>query len=248
MRTPKALIAEDEPLPREQLRGRLRSAWPELAVCAEAENGEDALRLFEQHRPDIVLLDIQMPVLSGIDVARRLSGRAHVVFVTAFDQYAVQAFEGGAVDYLLKPVQPERIALTVARLKERLGSAPAPLDALLDQLSARLRTSYLRWIRASLGTTLKLIAVADVVYFQSEDKYTKVLTAEGEGLIKKTITELQGELDPEQFWQVHRSTIVNLQAIASVGRDYRDQPLIKLKGRNETLTVSRTYAHLFKQM
>jgi DNA-binding LytR/AlgR family response regulator len=247
---PTALIAEDEPLLRSQLRLRLREAWPELEIRAEAENGEEALRLFDEHEPRIAFLDIQMPVVSGIDVARRLSGRAHVVFVTAFDQYAVEAFEHGAIDYVLKPVTAERIALTVERLKERLTQAPAALDDLLDRLSARAsgRATFLRWIRASLGTTLKLIAVSDVIYFQSEDKYTKVITAEGEGLIKKTIKELQGELDPEQFWQVHRSTIVNLEAIASVGRDYRDQPVIQLKSRSESLIVSRTYAHLFKQM
>jgi DNA-binding LytR/AlgR family response regulator len=173
-----------------------------------------------------------------------------VVFVTAYDQYAVEAFERGAIDYLLKPVTVERIALAVERLKERVAHPPASLDTFLDQITARIapRSSYLRWIRASLGTTLKLIAVSDVIYFQSEDKYTKVITAEGEGLIKRTIKELQSELDPEQFWQVHRSTIVNLEAIANVGRDYRDQPVIKLKNRGESLTVSRTYAHLFKQM
>ena len=190
---PSCLIAEDEPLLREQLRFRLRAAWPELDVCGEAENGEEALHLFEDCQPDIVFLDIQMPILSGIEVARRLSGRTHVVFVTAYDEYAVQAFERGAVDYLLKPVQPERIALTVERLRGRLAEPPAALDDFLDQLTARLspRVSYLRWIRASLGTTLKLIAVSDVIYLQSEDKYTKVITADGEGLIKKTIKELQ---------------------------------------------------------
>ena len=250
MSRPKALIAEDEPLLREQLRVRLQAAWPELDICAEAENGKEALRLFAEHRPNIALLDIQMPVLSGIDVARRVSSHAHIVFVTAYDQYAVEAFERGAVDYLLKPVTAERIALTVERLKERLAQPPASLGAFLDQLSARIlpRPSHLRWIRASLGATLKLIAVSDVAYFQSEDKYTRVITTDGEGLIKKSIKELQAEFDPEQFWQVHRSTIVNLEAIANVGRDYRDQPVIKLKGRSESLTVSRTYAHLFKQM
>src|SRR2546423_9528448 len=175
MSTPKALVAEDEPLLREQLRFRLQAAWPELDICAEAENGEQALRLFDEHEPDIAFLDIQMPVLSGIDVARRLSGHAHVVFVTAYDQYAVEAFERGAVDYLLKPVTADRIALTVERLKQHIAQPPASLDTFLDQLSARIvpRSSYLRWIRASLGSTLKLIAVSDVIYFQSEDKYTK---------------------------------------------------------------------------
>jgi DNA-binding LytR/AlgR family response regulator len=246
---PTALIAEDEPMLKSQLKARLAEAWPELAIVAEAENGEEAVMLAEEERHDVAFLDIRMPVLSGIDVARAIAGGPHIVFVTAYDEYAVAAFEEGAVDYVLKPPTPERIAKVVARLKTRLGTPPADLHALLERLAAReAPSSTLKWIRASLGSAMKLIAVDDVLYFQSEDKYTKVVTSDGDALIRKTIKELYDELDREQFWQVHRGTIVNLRAIAKVERDWRDQPLLTLKDRAEKLTVSRTFAHLFKAM
>ena len=245
---PTALIAEDEPLLKSQLKARLAEAWPELVIVAEAENGEEAVMLAQEERPDIAFLDIRMPVLTGIEVARAIAGGPHIVFVTAYDEYAVAAFEEGAVDYVLKPPTPDRIAKVVARLKARLGQPPADLRALLDRLANRSEASSLRWIRASLGTALKLIAIDDVLYFQSEDKYTKVVTADGDALIRKTIKELYDELDHEQFWQVHRGTIINLRAIAKVERDWRDQPLLTLKNRSEKLTVSRTFAHLFKAM
>ena len=246
---PTALIAEDEPLLRAQLKARLALAWPELVIVAEAANGEEAVRLARDERPDVAFLDIRMPVLTGIDVAKAIAGGPHVVFVTAYDEYAVAAFEEGAVDYVLKPPSPERIAKVVARLKARLGTPPADLAALLARLAAReAPAATLKWIRASLGSAMKLIAIDDVLYFQSEDKYTKVVTAEGDSLIRKTIRELYDELDHEQFWQVHRGTIVNLRAIAKVERDWRDQPILTLKGRPEKLTVSRTFAHLFKAM
>lgn len=248
MAMPRALIAEDEPLLRAQLKARLAEAWPELEIVAEAGNGSEALALADLHEPDIVFLDIRMPVRNGIEVAHALAGRCHAVFVTAYDEYAVAAFEEGAVDYVLKPPAPERIAKVVERLKARLGTPPADLAALLERLAARDTGGSLKWIRASLGTALKLIAIDDVLYFQSEDKYTKVVTAEGDALIRKTIKELYDELDHEQFWQVHRGTIVNLRAIAKVERDWRDQPLLTLRNRNEKLTVSRTFAHLFKAM
>jgi DNA-binding LytR/AlgR family response regulator len=245
---PTALIAEDEPMLRAQLKSRLAEAWPELAIIAEAANGADALAMFDAHQPDIVFLDIRMPVKSGIEVARALEGRCHAVFVTAYDEYAVAAFDEGAVDYVLKPVSPERIAKVVARLKSRLASAPLDLSAVLARLAAREGGGFLRWIRASLGATMKLIAVDDVLYFQAEDKYTKVVTAAGDAHIKKPIKELFEELDPETFWQIHRATIVNLRAIARIERDWRDQPVISLRDRNEKLTVSRTFAHRFKAM
>jgi len=244
---PTALIAEDEPMLRAQLRSRLAEAWPELAIVAEAENGEQALALFDAHAPDVVFLDIRMPVLTGVDVARQLAGRAHVVFVTAYDEYAVAAFEEGAVDYLLKPVSADRIAKVVARLKDRLAATPMDLSTLLAKLAAR-DGGALKWVRASLGSAMKMIAVDDVLYFQAEDKYTKVVTTDGEALIKKPIKELYEELDHDAFWQIHRATIVSLRAIARVERDWRDQPLIHLKNRPETLTVSRTFAHRFKAM
>ena len=243
-----ALIAEDEPLLRAQLRSRLAQAWPELMIAAEAENGEQALALCAELGPQVVFLDIRMPVKDGLEVARAIGDRCHVVFVTAYDEYAVTAFEQGAVDYVLKPVTPDRMDKVVERLKQRITGAPTDLTAVLQQLAARDSTGPLRWIRASLGPSMRLIAVDDVVYFQAEDKYTRVVTAEGEALIRKTIKELGAELDPEYFWQVHRATIVNLRAIARVDRDYRDQPSIVLKGRREALAVSRTFAHLFKSM
>jgi len=245
---PTALIAEDEPMLRAQLKSRLAEAWPELAIIAEASNGADALAMVEAHQPDIVFLDIRMPVKSGIEVARALEGRCHAVFVTAYDEYAVAAFDEGAVDYLLKPVSPERIAKVVARLKSRLASAPLDLSAVLARLAAREGGGFLKWIRASLGATMKLIDVGDVLYFQAEDKYTKVVTAAGDAHIKKPIKELFEELDPETFWQIHRATIVNLHAIAKIERDWRDQPVISLRDRAEKLTVSRTFAHRFKAM
>ena len=245
----RALIAEDEPMLRAQLKGRLRDAWPELDVAGEAENGTQALALIEELKPHVVFLDIRMPVMSGIDVAQKMAGKAHVVFVTAYDEYAVAAFEEGAVDYVLKPVTPERIAKVVTRLKARLALPPVDLTALLTRLTERAAAAVpLKWIRASLGATMQMIAVDDVVYFQAEDKYTKVVTDDGEALIKKPIKELYEALDSETFWQVHRGTIVNLRAIAKIERDWRDQPVITLKSRSEKLTVSRTFAHRFKSM
>ena len=243
-----ALIAEDEPMLREQLKARLRDAWPELAEIVEAENGEQALALVDERRPDVAFLDIRMPRVSGIDVARALEGRCHVVFVTAFDEYAIAAFDEGAVDYVLKPATPERIAKVVARVKARLAAPPLDLTGLLARLAAREDAAPLKWIRASLGSAMQMIAVADVVYFQAEDKYTKVVTPQAEALIRKPIKDLYDELDQEAFWQIHRATIVNLNAIARVERDWRDQPVITLKGRPEKLTVSRTFAHRFKAM
>ncbi len=247
-RQPTALIAEDEPLLRAQLRNRLTQAWPELAVVAEAENGEQALALQRELEPDIAFLDIRMPVKSGLEVADALAGACHVVFVTAYDEYAVTAFEQGAVDYVLKPATPERVGKVVSRLKERLGRPPADLATVLAQLEARDAGGSLKWVKASLGASMRLIPIDEVLYFHAEDKYTKVVTAEGEALIRKTIKELFDELDTELFWQVHRGTIVNLRAIARVDRDYRDQPVIILKARPEKLVVSRTFAHLFKAM
>ena len=244
---PTAVIAEDEPLLRAQLKSRLAQAWPELAIVAEAGNGEEAQRLIDAHAPDVVFLDIRMPVRSGIDVARALSGRIHVVFVTAYDEYAVAAFEEGAADYVLKPVTAERLARVVARLKPRVAAPPLPIAELLARLAER-DGGPLRWIRASLGAAMQLIPTEDVIYFQAEDKYTKVVTAGAEALIRKPIKELYDELDPEAFWQIHRGTIVNLRAILRVERDWRDQPVILLRQRPEKLTVSRTFASRFKAM
>jgi DNA-binding LytR/AlgR family response regulator len=244
---PTAIIAEDEPLLRAQLKARLADAWPELDVVGEAGNGEEAVALIAAQRPDIAFLDIRMPVKTGLEVARLVNAACHVVFVTAYDEFAIAAFEEGAVDYVLKPVSPQRMEKVVARLQQRIAAAPLDLTAVLAKLNVAAGGG-LQWIRASLGNALKLIATSDVVYFQSEDKYTKVVTADGEALIKKPIKELYEELDPEAFWQVHRGTIVNLRAIARVERDWRDQPVILLRDRPEKLTVSRTFAHRFKAM
>jgi DNA-binding LytR/AlgR family response regulator len=244
-----AIIAEDEPLMRAALKRKLAEAWPELEIVAEAENGALALEALEREEPDLMFLDIQMPVMTGIEVARRLAGRCHVVFVTAYDEYAVAAFEQGAVDYLLKPVEIERLAVTVERLKAQLGKPAPDLGVIVDQLSqGTAPAARLRWIKASIGANIRLISVQEIAYFQSDEKYTRVVTADNEALIRKPIKELLDELDPELFWQIHRSTLVNVNHIAGVGRDFRGQPEIQLRGRNEKLSVSRPFAHLFKQM
>ncbi len=259
---PTALICDDEPLLRDQLKLRLGRLWPELDIVVEATNGREAVSGFMEHQPNIVFLDIHMPLMSGLDAARQIStlAKAHdrhcqIVFVTAFDQYAIEAFEQGAIDYVLKPYDNARLGETVGRLKERAGpdnTVPTvqSLDAVLRQLSEKLQPGavYLQWIKASVGQTVRLIPVDDVLYFQSDEKYTCVAMADSEVLIRKSIKELIVELDPIRFWQIHRSTIVNTRAIAGVVRGLRDQADLKLIGRNETLTVSRNYTHLFKQM
>jgi DNA-binding LytR/AlgR family response regulator len=249
---PTAVVAEDEAALRGELVEQLGRLWPELSIVGEAADGLEALRLLDQHRPDILFLDIEMPGATGIDVARQVSGRAHVVFVTAYDQYAVAAFDQGAVDYLLKPLAGARLFTAISRLKARLGQAPAPLAGVLDQLSARTAPSAarapLRWINASVGQTLRLITVDEVMFFQSDNKYTRLALKDGEALIRKPLKELIDELDPEQFWQIHRSTLVNVNAIASVSRDFRGRMQIKLKHGIETLLVAESCAHLFRQM
>jgi DNA-binding LytR/AlgR family response regulator len=244
-----ALLAEDEPLLRQQLRERIERLWPELNIVAEAEDGVSALEELEQTRPDILFLDIHMPGLSGLEVARK--AECHVVFVTAYDQYAVDAFEKGAVDYLVKPVSEARFAAMIERLKQRVAGPPAKLEAVLAQLALKLQPAqaeFLRWIKASHGNNLKMILVDDIVYFQSDEKYTKVVMKDGESLIKKPIKELIEELDPAQFWQIHRSTLVNANAIAGVTRDLAGRHHVTLKGVNARLEVSRSFTHLFKQM
>ena len=250
MRVLKAVIAEDEPVLRAELRDTLLRLWPELVISAEVEDGIQALQALAQHAPDILFLDIQMPGLSGLDVAKQASGKCHVAFVTAYDQYAVPAFEQGAVDYVMKPFSAARLATTIARLKERMTSPPANLEALLRSLAetAGIRKEYLRWVTASQGNDLRLITVEEVVYFQADNKYTTVVTATQESLIRRPIKQLLDELDPQTFWQIHRSTLVNVNAIAGVIRDSGGHLRVKLKRRAETLTVSEPYYHLFRQM
>ena len=247
---PRAVLAEDESLLREQLRELLAAAWPELEVVALAENGKKAIRAVEEFQPDVLFLDIQMPEASGLEVARVASGRCHVVFVTAYDQYAVSAFEQGAVDYVMKPLSGARIAMAAQRVKERLKTAPANLNGLLDNLSGgpRRQGQYLRWINASHGEDVQLITIEEVRYLQSDTKYTRVVAAKREGLIRKSIKELVDELDPSTFWQMHRATIVNLNAVESVGRDLNGRVVLRLKDRPEVLQVSQPFAHLFRQM
>jgi DNA-binding LytR/AlgR family response regulator len=260
MQTARAVIADDERLMREQLRARLAEVWPELEIVAEAKNGREAVDAVAEHRPDLVFLDIRMPGMTGVEAAREIGDACHVVFITAYSEYAVEAFEQGAVDYVLKPADSERLALTVARLKKRLDARPADLGALLEKLSARLeqpagsaelavqKGRYLQWIQASMGQQIRMIPVAEVLFFTSDEKYTRVQTETYEALIRKPIKELVDELDPEQFWQIHRSTIVNVQAIAGVTRDLRGRQLVQLKNYPQKLEVSRNYTHLVKQM
>ena len=248
---PTAIIAEDEPILRQQLQGKLAKLWPDLEIVAAVEDGAAALEALEDRTPDFMFLDIQMPEMTGVEVARHVGDRSHVVFVTAYDQYAIQAFETGAVDYILKPATDERLAVTIERLKAKLASPPADLNAVLARISEHLgggKREKLQWIKATIGQTLRMIPVADVLFFQSDEKYTRVVLAEGEALIKTPIRELLDGLDPEAFWQIHRSTLVNVNAIAGVTRDFRGQAHVKIKGKDETLVVSRIYSHLFKQM
>ena len=253
---PTAIIADDERLMREQLRARLAEVWPDLQILAEARNGEEAVAAVNEHRPDLAFLDIRMPGMTGIEAARAIGDACHVVFITAYNEYAVDAFEHGAVDYVLKPAERERLEITVNRLKKRLGTKPSDLGELLSKLSARLdgaaaatgKAAPLKWIQASVGQQLRMIPVGDVLFFTSDEKYTRVQTEGFEALIRKPIKELVDELDPEQFWQIHRSTIVNAKAISGITRDFRGRQLVLIKGSNEKLEVSRNYTHLFKQM
>lgn len=246
----KAMIAEDEANLCDELRETLNALWPELTICALAADGIQALRQLEQHAPDVLFLDVQMPGVSGLEVAKRASGKCHVVFVTAYDNYAVAAFEQGAIDYVMKPFDAARLADTVARLKARVHSAPANLEGLVRALSERLGSDreYVRWITASQGQELRLITTEEVCYFQADNKCTLVVTAERESLIYRSIKELSEALDPSIFWQIHRGTIVNIRHISGISRDYRGRLRVNLKQRKETLPVSAPHAHLFKQM
>jgi len=251
---PSAVVADDERLMREQIIDRLKEAWPELLIVVEASNGREAIAMVQSQQPDIVFLDISMPGMDGIETDQALAGRAHVVFVTAHDQYAISAFEHGAVDYLLKPAEPERVALTCQRLRERLKQVPDPMSEVLAQLSQRLGATglkpreYMRWVQASVGANIRMIPTSDILFFRAEDKYTLVKTRGFEALIRKPIKELIEELDPDEFWQIHRSTVVRVDAVEQVSRDFRGHQIVHVKGSDEKLEVSRTFNHLFKQM
>ena len=265
----RCVIADDERLMREQLRARLAEVWPELQVVAEAKNGKEAVALVAEHRPELVFLDIRMPGLTGVEAAREIAQMdvgdddllPEIVFITAYDQYAVEAFEQGVADYVLKPAERERLAVTVERIKKRLaqreaddgGSTGASLQQLLHSLAGRMNPAggapqYLRWIQASVGQSIQMIPVDEVLFFISDEKYTRVQTASVEALIRKPIKELVDELDPQRFWQIHRSTLINANAIASVTRDFRGRQIVAVKGHHQKLEVSRSYLGLFKGM
>jgi DNA-binding LytR/AlgR family response regulator len=246
----KALIAEDEPLLRAELRQSLETLWPDLAICAEVQDGASALRALETDAPHVMFLDIEMPVMSGLDVARVANGRCHIVFITAYDKYAVAAFEQHAVDYIVKPYSLARLASAVERLKEGIQRAPARVEGLLEALANRTDPDarYLRWITASQGQRLRFVTVDRVCYFQADNKYTIVMLPDTELLIRRSIKDLTSAVDPRAFWQIHRSTLVNINEIADVSRDLHGHMRVHLKQRKEALPVSDTYAHLFRQM
>jgi len=248
----RALIADDEPHLARDLATRLASLWPELEILPPAANGLEALRAIDDEAPQVAFLDIRMPGLTGLELARRIDSRTHVVFVTAYDQYAVEAFDQDAVDYLLKPVTDERLAKCVERLKRKIAAAesPPPLGDLMERIAKLVPQGggKLRWVRALKGEVVHQIAVDDVLYFNAADKYTRVVTREGEALIRTALADLASDLDSHRFVQIHRSTIVNMDEVASSRRDLGGRVFVKLRDGKTELPVSRAYAHLFKQM
>lgn len=242
---------------RDQLRMRLEQVWPELEILGEAKNGDEAVELVDELKPDFTFLDIRMPGKTGMEAAAEIGNKSNVVFVTAYDAYAVEAFERGAVDYVLKPPEPERLKITVERLKGRLASPAASaaqgadMAAILNQLAEKIaspKAKYLQWIQASIGSDLRMIPVEEILFFRSDEKYTCVQTDKFEALIRKPVRDLAEELDPSLFWQIHRATLVNVNAIEGVTRDIRGRHLVMIKGRPDKLEVSRSFLHLFKQM
>jgi DNA-binding LytR/AlgR family response regulator len=251
----KAVIADDEPLLAKHLKARLAALWPQLEIAGVAANGIEAREMIEDLRPDIAFLDIRMPGLTGLELVQVLSPEARracrVVFVTAYDEFAVQAFEREAVDYLLKPVADDRLQSAIERLQRAApGAAGAQSDDLLQRLQALLPklAEHLRWVRASVGNDVRLVATEEICYFQATDKYTAVFTRDAELLIRTPIKELLEQLDPEQFWQVHRGTLVNVKQIVSARHDALGRVSLKLRDRKEAVAVSRGHAHLFRQM
>lgn len=250
MRAPAAVVAEDEPLIRSEIRDTLAKIWPELNVLAEVGDGIEALAALERFRPDVFFLDIQMPGLNGLEVAQRLNGRAHAVFITAFDRYAVAAFEQGALDYVLKPISAARMQLTIERLRSRLSEPPADLSriaALLQEL-APAQSSYLKWLTVPHGSELRVVAVAEISYLRADTKYTNVVTPYGSFLMNSSLRQMREKLDPQVFWQIHRSVVVNVGAIDTIYRSFRGSLEVKLKGLSELLPVSAAHAHLFREM
>jgi DNA-binding LytR/AlgR family response regulator len=248
-----ALIADDEPHLAAYLREQLVKPWPELEIVPVVRSGVDAAEQIGRLRPDLAFFDIKLPGLTGIEVAQVIEVPTQVVFVTAYDEFALRAFEQDALDYVLNPVKAERLAQTIARILRALATPPEPDDVRLAAVLARLltvtvRTTPLRWVRASQGELTHQIDVAEVLFFRADDKYTCVQTADGEHLIRTPIAELAAQLDAAQFWQVHRSTLVNLQFVAGTRGDELSRLFVRLRGRDGELPVSRAYVHLFKAM
>jgi DNA-binding LytR/AlgR family response regulator len=252
MTRPTAIIAEDELPQRQELRALLAELWPELAVVAECEDGLSALEALERHRPQVALLDIRMPGVSGLEVARAAARQCHVIFITAYEEYALRAFDEGAIDYLLKPVVRERLRLAIERARARLSSGShVDMAALIDMVQARLGAvgkQGVRWITASVGNSVKMFPIDEVLFFQAQDKYTRVVTADGEGNIRTPLKELAAALDSEIFWQVHRSVIVRVGAIRAVEKDEDGKLQLTVRGRTDVLPVSSTFQHRFRGM
>ncbi len=263
----RAVLADDERLMREQLRARLAEVWPALQLVAEAKNGLEAVALVAEHRPDVVFLDIRMPGLTGVEAAKQIAQMElgpdellpEIVFITAYDQYAVEAFEQGVADYVLKPAETQRLRITTERIQKRLASrgtpeetSAPPLQHLLQRLSEKMNPGgappRLKWIQATVGQAIQMIPIDEVLFFISDEKYTRVQTAQVEALIRKPIKELVDEVDPEAFWQIHRSTLVNVKVISGVTRDFRGRQIVTVRGHHEKLEVSRSYTGLFKGM
>ena len=246
--TPRALIAEDEPALRAEVRQALTDLWPELVICAEVGDGLEAVRVLEEDRPEILFLDVAMPGMDGLEVARRASGKSHVVFITAYDEHAVPAFEQGAIDFLLKPLSIERLRKTVARLRSRIGQTPALLEPLLAELRETLgRRRWLRWISVLEGRELRFVTTDEILFFRSDHKYTAAVTAGGEHLVSRPLKQLVDELDPEMFWRVHRSYVINLRAILSVRKQSGGLEIV-LRDHPQRIPVSQPYAHRFRHM
>ncbi|MCK5350773.1 MAG: response regulator transcription factor [Desulfobacula sp.] len=249
-----AIIADDEENLRIGIGLLLERLWPELKILGQAQNGIEALSLINKKKPDIAFLDIKMPGLTGVKVAKKVSNVCKVVFITAYDQFAVQAFESEAVDYILKPLTPKRLETTIARLKNQLDDQDRPRDfdakmkKIIQVLENKDVPEYLRLIKVKTGSELRFVPVSQVLYFKAEDKYTIVQTAVNEFLIKTPIKELDNELDPNQFWRVHRSSIVNIERIQTIKRSFTNQMVIGFDQTDHSIAVSRSYEHLFKQM
>jgi DNA-binding LytR/AlgR family response regulator len=250
MKRPGALLVDDEPQLVAYLRNALAACWPELEIVGEAPDGQAAIDLFDARRPDIAFLDIQIPGPSGLDVAKHIASRAHLVFVTAYEQYAIAAFERAAVDYLLKPVDEKRLSATVTRLKARLVEAPPDMAALLDTLAERLARppTYLQWLQVQQRQDTVLVPVEEVDFFQASEKYTLAITRDQEWVLRTPLRELEGQLDPERFWRIHRNAVIRVGAIARISRDERNQVVVHFRNQDRKVGVSRAYAHRFKQM